>query len=95
MKVKESDRIVMMALTLKAMRADIQPTFDGWIIKGPTPLHGAKVSSGGDHRVAMSLAVAGLIAQGPTTILDTKNIDTSFPGFENSLRNLVNPQRTT
>jgi 5-enolpyruvylshikimate-3-phosphate synthase len=41
------------------------------------------------------LAVAGLIAQGPTTILDTKNIDTSFPGFENSLRNLVNPQRTT
>jgi len=68
------------------MGADIKATPDGWIIKGPTALKGAVCSSGGDHRIAMSLAVAALIAQGPTTITDTENIDTSFPGFETMLR---------
>lgn len=89
MKVKESDRILMMAVTLKKMGADIQPTPDGWIIKGPTRLKGCKLSSGGDHRIAMSLAVAALVAQGPTTILDTENINTSFPGFEEKLRSII------
>lgn len=86
LKVKESDRILMMAVTLKKMGADIQPTSDGWVIKGPTPLKGCRVSSGGDHRVAMALAIAALVAQGPTTILDTENINTSFPGFEKLLQ---------
>ena len=86
LKVKESDRILMMAMALKKMGADIQPTEDGWVIKGPTPLHGCLLSSSGDHRIAMSLAIAGLIADGATTILDTENINTSFPGFENCLR---------
>jgi 3-phosphoshikimate 1-carboxyvinyltransferase len=89
LKVKESDRILMMAVTLKKMGADIQPTPDGWIIHGPTPLKGCKLSSGGDHRVAMSLAVAGLVAQGPTTVLDTENINTSFPGFEDQLGSII------
>ncbi|HUO56850.1 MAG TPA: 3-phosphoshikimate 1-carboxyvinyltransferase [bacterium] len=89
LKVKESDRILMMAITLKKMGANIEPRPDGWVIKGPTPLKGCRMSSGGDHRVAMSLAVAGLVAQGPTTILDTENIDTSFPGFENCLSKLA------
>ena len=88
MKVKESDRIVMMAVTLRKMGAKIEPTHDGWVIHGPTPLKGCRVSSGGDHRIAMSLAVAGLIAKGPTTILDTENINTSFPGFEELLRKI-------
>lgn len=86
LRVKESDRILMMAVTLKKMGAKIEATPDGWVIEGPTPLKGATCSSGGDHRIAMSLAVAALIAQGPTTILDTENIDTSFPGFEKMLR---------
>lgn len=89
LKVKESDRIVMMAMNLKMMGANIQPSDDGWIIKGPTPLKGCQVSSGGDHRVAMSMAVAALTAQGPTTIQDTENIDTSFPGFEKLLRKVT------
>lgn len=86
LRVKESDRILMMEVTLRKMGADIKATPDGWIVKGPTPLKGAVCSSGGDHRIAMSLAVAALIAQGPTTINDTENIDTSFPGFETMLR---------
>jgi 3-phosphoshikimate 1-carboxyvinyltransferase len=86
LKVKESDRILMMAVTLKKMGANIQAKDDGWVIQGPTPLKGCRLSSGGDHRIAMSLAVAGLVAEGSTTILDTENIDTSFPGFEEMLK---------
>jgi 3-phosphoshikimate 1-carboxyvinyltransferase len=89
LKVKESDRILMMAVTLKKMGADITPTEDGWIIKGPTPLKGCKVSSGGDHRIAMSIAVAALIAQGSSTISDTENINTSFPNFEKLLKQVA------
>ncbi|HEY5037616.1 MAG TPA: 3-phosphoshikimate 1-carboxyvinyltransferase [bacterium] len=91
LKVKESDRVLMMAITLKKMGAHIEPKEDGWVIKGPTPLRGCRLSCAGDHRVAMSLAVAGLIAQGSTTILDTENIDTSFPGFAACLRKLAKP----
>lgn len=86
LKVKESDRILMMTVTLKKMGAHIEAQKDGWVIQGPTPLKGCRLSSGGDHRVAMSLAVAALAAKGPTTILDTENINTSFPGFEKFLR---------
>jgi 3-phosphoshikimate 1-carboxyvinyltransferase len=89
LKVKESDRILMMAVTLKKMGAHIQPTQDGWIIKGKTSLSGCTVSSGGDHRIAMSLAVAALVAQGSTTILDTENINTSFPNFEKLLKQVA------
>jgi 3-phosphoshikimate 1-carboxyvinyltransferase len=89
LKVKESDRILMMAMTLQKMGAAIEPQPDGWIIKGKTPLRGSRLSSGGDHRVAMSLAVAALIAVGTTTILDTENINTSFPGFDKLLKGVV------
>jgi 3-phosphoshikimate 1-carboxyvinyltransferase len=89
LKVKESDRILMMVVTLQKMGADIEAQPDGWLIKGPTPLKGTKLSSGGDHRVAMSLAVAALIAEGSTTILDTENINTSFPNFEKVLKSVI------
>lgn len=88
LKVKESDRIGMMAKTLSKMGAKIRATRDGWVIQGPTPLRGARLDSGGDHRVAMSLAVAALVAKGTTTILDTENIDTSFPGFAGTLKKI-------
>lgn len=89
LKVKESDRILMMTATLRKMGARIESTSDGWVIQGPTHLTGTKVSSGGDHRIAMSLAVAGLVAEGSTTVLDTDNIQTSYPGFEASLRKII------
>jgi len=89
LKVKESDRILMMTATLRKMGAKIDPTHDGWVIQGPTPLTGTKISSGGDHRIAMSIAVAALIAKGSTTILDTENIQTSFPGFEDSMKKIT------
>ncbi len=91
LRVKESDRILMMAVTLKKMGADITPTADGWVIKGPTPLKGCRLSSGGDHRIAMSLAIAALTARGRTVVLDTENINTSFPEFEKMLRKVSNP----
>ena len=62
LKVKESDRILVMAENLSRMGADITPTDDGMIIHGGKPLHGAVIDSYLDHRVAMSFAIAGLLA---------------------------------
>ena len=88
LRVKESDRIAAMAEGLAAMGADIVPRDDGWIIKGPTRLQGARVSSYGDHRVAMALAVAGLFAEGATEIEDAECVEISYPGFFDQLESL-------
>ena len=88
LRVKESDRIEAMATALRDMGANITTSEDGMIITGPTPLHGASVSALGDHRVAMSIAVAGLIASGTTTIEGAEAIATSYPDFENDLMRL-------
>lgn len=88
LRVKESDRIATISTELRKMGAKIKELDDGMIIEGPTKLKGAKVKSYGDHRVAMSLAIAGLIADGETTIGDTACIKTSFPGFEDLLRHV-------
>lgn len=89
LRVKESDRITTMASELGKMGAAITETPDGLVIKGCRAgghrLHGATCSSHGDHRVAMSLAIAGLVADGATRIDDTGCIDTSFPGFTDTL----------
>jgi len=79
--VKESDRIAAMAEGLQAMGADITALDDGWTIRGPRFLEGARVRSQGDHRVAMALAVAGLIADGTTEIEDAECVEISYPGF--------------
>ena len=86
--VKESDRIAAMAEGLGAMGADIRATDDGWVIKGPRHLEGARVRSLGDHRVAMALAVAGLLADGTTEIEDAECVDISYPGFFDQLESL-------
>jgi 3-phosphoshikimate 1-carboxyvinyltransferase len=86
--VKESDRIAAMAEGLAVMGADIVARADGWIIKGPTELQGARVSSYGDHRVAMALAVAGLLAGGATEIEDAECVEISYPGFFDQLESL-------
>lgn len=81
LRVKETDRIVAIVEGLQAMGARIEPRPDGFVIEGPTPLEGAVVDSHGDHRLAMALAVAGMIAEGETVIENAECIDDSFPGF--------------
>jgi len=80
LRVKESDRIAVMAKGLQALGANIEETPDGAVIRN-APLIGGKADSGGDHRCAMSFAIAGLIASDPVRILDCANVATSFPGF--------------
>jgi len=81
LRVKETDRIAAVVEELRRLGACIEPRPDGFIVHGPTPLHGAAVSSHGDHRLGMALAVAGLIADGTTEIDDISCADDSFPGF--------------
>lgn len=88
LRVKESDRIAAMEVNLRRMGAEITATKDGWIIEGPSRLQGGVFDSFGDHRIAMSLAVAALVADGPVTILDTRNVATSFPSFEKLLNRI-------
>ncbi len=86
LRVKETDRIETTAAELRRLGAHIETRPDGLLIEGPTPLHGAQVNSHGDHRLAMTLAVAGLIAAGETLVEDTACIADSFPGFEDVLQ---------
>jgi 3-phosphoshikimate 1-carboxyvinyltransferase len=90
LRVKETDRIAVIVEGLRAMGARIEPQPDGFIVKGPTPLHGATVDSGGDHRLAMALAVAGLIAEGETVVANAECIADSFPGFTALMKSLEN-----
>ena len=87
LRVKESDRIGVMAEGLAALGIDATATDDGIVIEGG-PLQGGRVRSHGDHRVAMSLAVAALRASGPVTVEDCLNVNTSFPGFADVARGL-------
>jgi 3-phosphoshikimate 1-carboxyvinyltransferase len=80
LRVKESDRLATMAAGLHALGAKIEETPDGAIIEGGM-LGSGEVQSHGDHRIAMSFAVAGLVAQGAIRIGDCANVATSFPGF--------------
>ena len=80
LRVKESDRIQVMADGLKVLGIDIEPTQDGAIIRGGKLGQGTVISPG-DHRIAMSFAMAALRAQGEITIEDCANVNTSFPGF--------------
>lgn len=81
LKYKESDRLRTMALELSRLGAEIEELPDGLIIRGSRPLRGAVVESHGDHRVAMALAVAGLAAEGETTVVGAEAIKVSFPDF--------------
>ena len=81
LRVKETDRIAAMASELGKLGADVEPTPDGMIIVGREQLCGGTVTSYGDHRIAMSCAVAALAAAGPVEIADTACTETSFPGF--------------
>ena len=88
LRIKESDRIAAMADGLAAMGADITALDDGWVVKGPRHLEGARVQSHRDHRIAMALAVAGLLADGTTEIEDAECVEVSYPGFFDQLESL-------
>jgi len=88
LRVKESDRIAAVAEGLAAMGADIIALDDGWVINGPRPLEGTLVRSHRDHRVAMALAVAGLLADGATEIEDAECVEISYPGFFDQVESL-------
>ena len=80
LRVKESDRIQAMVDGLKILGVDCFGTDDGMVINGG-PIKGGVVDSLGDHRIAMSFAIAALKAEGTITIKDCANVNTSFPGF--------------
>ena len=86
LKVKESNRIKTVVNELKKFGADIEETDDGMIIKGKCSLKGAVCDSHNDHRIAMSMAVAGIMAEGSTTIKDSQCVDISFPTFFSLLK---------
>jgi 3-phosphoshikimate 1-carboxyvinyltransferase len=81
LRVKESDRIALVAKNLRAMGAEVEEFEDGLDVPGGQPLHGAVVDSGGDHRIAMAFAVAALRAEGDTLILGADAAAISFPEF--------------
>jgi 3-phosphoshikimate 1-carboxyvinyltransferase len=92
LKVKESNRIDVMVENLSAMGAQITATDDGMIIKGGYPLHGAVIDSHLDHRIAMSFAIAGLNADGETTIQGAECVNISYPQFYQDLINMASPK---
>lgn len=88
LKVKESNRIDTVVEGLLAMGADATATDDGMIIRGKKTLHGATIDSHLDHRIAMSFAVAGLLCDTPTTILNADSVVISYPDFYESLKQI-------
>lgn len=90
LKVKETDRIQVVADALNAMGAHITPTADGMIIEGKTPLHGAKVNTFGDHRIGMMTAIAALlVTEGEVDLERAEAINTSYPSFFADLEEII------
>ncbi|MBM7636769.1 3-phosphoshikimate 1-carboxyvinyltransferase [Streptococcus saliviloxodontae] len=91
LKVKETDRIQVVADALNSMGADITPTDDGMIIQGKTALHGATINTFGDHRIGMMAAIAGLIVEEGDLVLErAEAINTSYPSFFDHMEALAN-----
>ena len=90
LRVKETDRLAVMARQLGAMGANIEETPDGLIIQGGEPLCGTTLNSETDHRVAMSLAVASLLAKGDSTLEQSDAAAVSYPNFWEDLEKLQN-----
>ncbi|HUX45617.1 MAG TPA: hypothetical protein VMV57_12775, partial [Terracidiphilus sp.] len=81
LRVKESDRIALVAQNLRAMGAEVEEFEDGLDVPGGQTLHGATIDSGGDHRIAMAFSVAALRAEGETLIRGAESAAISFPEF--------------
>ncbi len=89
LKVKESNRIAVMVKNLTAMGADVKETEDGMIIHGGKPLHGAIIDTKSDHRIAMTFAIAGILADGETTLQNPECVTISYPEFYNDLKRCI------
>lgn len=90
LRVKETDRIQVVADSLNAMGANVVPTEDGMIITGPTPLHGADLETFGDHRIGMMAAIAALLVRDGNVVLNrAEAINTSYPSFFEDLETLL------
>ena len=85
LRVKETDRIAVMASELRKLGAEIEEREDGFRIVGPQQLSGADVDGHDDHRIAMSMTIAGTIASGETLVTDAACVSDSFPGFAETL----------
>jgi 3-phosphoshikimate 1-carboxyvinyltransferase len=81
LRVKESDRIALVASNLRAMGAEVEEFEDGLDVPGNQPLHAAEIDAGGDHRIAMAFSVAALRATGETVIRGAESAAISFPEF--------------
>lgn len=88
LKVKETDRIATMTTELRAVGVEVEPRADGLVVQGGA-IAGGSVRSHGDHRVAMALAVAGLVARAPVRVEGWEAVSTSYPTFEEDLRSCV------
>src|SRR5438309_6726224 len=93
LRVKETDRIAAIAHNLRGMGVQVIELNDGLEIHGPAPLRGTRLSSFGDHRIAMAFAIAGLFADGETVIQDADCVRGSYPGFEKALEEFINPRQ--
>ena len=93
LRVKETDRIAAVASNLRAMGVSVEEFPDGMAITGGAPLKGARLPSYGDHRIAMAFSIAGLFASGETIIDDTACVNTSYPGFAETLRRIQKGER--
>ena len=91
LRIKESDRIRTVADGIRSLGGEIEEFEDGFAINGPQRLTGGRVETSGDHRIAMAFAIAGLIAEGTTEIIDAGCAGISFPDFYQSLAILTGP----
>jgi 3-phosphoshikimate 1-carboxyvinyltransferase len=89
LRVKESDRIALVAKNLRAMGAECEEREDGLRVPGNQKLHGAEIDSGGDHRIAMAFAIAALRTDGETVIHGAESVKISFPEFFTMLESVV------
>lgn len=97
LRVKESDRLATTCAMLRAFGVDVEELSDGLVIRGQPGgrLRAAHIDSAGDHRIAMSAAIAALVADGPSRIEDTDNVGTSYPGFAEAINQLAGGQVVT
>ena len=90
LRVKESDRITSVTKNLSAMGCDITATEDGMIIHGGKPLHGTKIKTFADHRIAMAFAIAGCVADGETSFDQADAVSISYPDFFDTIDTIIN-----
>ena len=92
LRVKETDRISATVENLKLLGADVEEFPDGFLVRGPSKLSGGgvRVDSYGDHRIAMSMAIAALVAEGKTNLIGPHWVEISYPGFFETMEGLLN-----